>query len=338
MKIKRTKSAAAFAITGALITSLMVGAAPANAATDIKVGVLPINSIGSLKYAVDSGIMRKNGLNVTELVQFPAPPPAIAALASGAVQFAYAPSIAVINAYANAGIALKVVAAADGYSTRDVARAKRDPKFAATLDDTGACVNPSSGINRWRDLAGKTISVPARRTQAEVTIADAVRKDGGDASSINWVTIGFPEVVPSVVAGRIDAGFTVEPFTGVCISQGMKNVGSPGVAFFTREQAIGLWVTTAPYAQQNPAAVLAFQKSIRESNAFAMRSKANMDKILQASTTVTGQTLAVARAANPPFYPPAVTKVDIDLPAQKMQRLGFLTKKVDVAGLLLRQR
>lgn len=339
MKIRRLKAVTAAGAAGVLGASiaLAVVAAPASAATDIKIGLVPIAAAGSVKYAIDSGIMKKNGLNVTEIKQFGAPPPSLAALAAGAVQFVYAPSIPIINAYANGGMALKVVAPADGYNAADLARAKKDAAFAAKMDDTGVCISPTSGIKRWKDLEGKTVSVPARKAQGEVTIAAAVKKDGGNPASINWVTLGFPEVVPAVQSGKINAGFTVEPFTGACTGAGMKNLGSPGIQFFDKENAIGMWVTTADYAAKNPAVIAAFQKSIAESNAFAMASKAGMDKILQASTSITGQTLAVTKKANPPYFPKTIVKADVEAAAAKMLQLGFLTKPVDTAGLLLKQ-
>jgi NitT/TauT family transport system substrate-binding protein len=333
------KRAAWAALLTAAMTSaaLAAGAAPAHAATDIKVGVIPINSMGAIQYAVDSGIMAKNGLNVTEFVEFPAPPPSIAALASGAVQFVYAPSIPIINAYENGGIALKIVAPADGYSRADLAKAKKDPAFAAKIDDTGVCVSPTSGISGWKDLAGKTVSVPARGAQGEVTIASAVKKAGGDPSTINWVTLTFPEVISSVQSGKIAAGFTVEPFTTQCTSAGLRNIGAPGIQFFDTEQAIGMWVTTATFAQQNPKAVAAFQKSIFEANSFAKKSAANLRKVTLASTKITGVDAAQALAANPTFYPLYVTRADITRPATTMLELGFLKKQPDVAGLLMRQ-
>jgi len=328
---------AAVLTTAVASVALATTAAPAQAATDIKVGVIPINSMGAIQYAVDSGIMAKNGLNVTEFVEFPAPPPSIAALASGAVQFVYAPSIPIINAYENGGIALKIVAPADGYSRADLAKAKKDPAFAAKIDDTGVCVSPTSGISSWKDLAGKTVSVPARGAQGEVTIASAVKKAGGDPSTINWVTLTFPEVISSVQSGKIAAGFTVEPFTTECTAAGLRNIGAPGIQFFDTEQAIGMWVTTATFAQQNPKAVAAFQKSIFEANSFAKKSAANLRKVTLASTKITGVDAAQALAANPTFYPLYVTKADITRPATKMLELGFLKKQPDVAGLLMRQ-
>lgn len=333
------KRAAWAAVLTAAVTSaaLATAAAPAQAATDIKVGVIPINSMGAIQYAKDAGIFAKNGLNVTEFVQFPAPPPSIAALASGAVQFVYSPTIPVINAYENGGVALKIVAPADGYRATDLAKAKKNATFAAQIDDTGVCVNPSSGINRWKDLSGKTVSVPARGAQGEVTISSAVKKDGGDPSTINWVTLGFPEVVPSVQSGKINAGFTVEPFTSACTSAGMKNIGSPGIQFFDTENAIGVWVTTATFAQQNPKAVAAFQKSLFQANSYAMASPANGRKVTTASTKITGVPVAQALAANPTYYPLYVTRKDVTRPATKMFELGFLKEPADVAGLLLKQ-
>lgn len=324
-------------LTAGLASAALATASPAHAATDIKIGVIPINSMGAIQYAVDSGIMKKNGLNVTEFVKFPAPPPSIAALASGAVQFVYSPSIPVINAYENAGIALQIVAPADGYRRADLARAKKDPAFAAKIDDTGVCVNPSSGIAGWKDLTGRTVSVPARGAQGEVTIASAVKKAGGDPSKINWVTLTFPEVVTSVQSGKIDAGFTVEPFTSNCAAAGMKNIGSPGIQFFDTEQAIGMWVTTATFAQQNPAAVKAFQKSMFEANSYAMKSPANLRKVTLASTKITGVPASQALASNPTYYPLYVTRADITRPATKMLELGFLKEPANVAGLLKRQ-
>lgn len=333
--VRRLVATVAAGATTAL--GLAVGAAPAQAATDIKVGALAINSSGALQYAIDSGIFAKNGLNVTEVVIFPAPPPGIAALASGAVQFTYTPTIPAINAYENGGVDLRIVAPADGYDRAALVKAKKDPKAAALLDDTGVCASPSAGINRWKDLEGKTVAVPARGAQAEVTIVAAVKNDGGNPATIKWTTLPPGQAVDAVKAGRIDAGFTVEPFVTECETQGQKTVGRPGVQFFDTESAIGVWVTTAPYAKANPKVVAAFQKSMFEAHTYAMKSKANMNRVLRASTKITEVPESVALAANPPIYPLYVTRVDVTRPAQKMLDLGFLKNKADVAGLLQKQ-
>ena len=336
LNITRTSLAGVMA-AGLAATALSIAAVPAQAATDIKVGVTPVNSTGAIQYAIDSGMFAKNGINVTQLVVFPAPPPSIAALAAGAVQFTYSPTIPAINAYENGGIALRIVAPADGYRSIDLAKAKKDKAYAFKIDDTGVCVKPTSGIASWKDLMGKTVAVPARGAQAEVTIASAVKKAGGDPAQVKWTTLGLPQVAGALASGAIDAGFTVEPFTSACSAAGNVNIGSPGIQFFDTEQAIGVWVTTQDFYNNNRAVVAAFQKTMFEANSFAMKSPANMVKVTTASTKVTGVPVAQALAANPPYYPLYVVRSDVTRPATKMLELGFLKKQADVGGLLVKQ-
>ena len=339
MSNHRRKAVALAGVVGVIAASALAAsaAAPASAATNIRVGTVAINAMGQIPWAQSAGIFAKNGLNVTEIKIYPAPPPSLAALAAGAIDFDYAPSIAIINAYANAGMALKVVAAADGYPPAQLAAAKKNPVLAKALDDTGVCVDPNGGINSWKDLAGKTVSVPARKTQGEVTIAQAVKTDKGNPAAVNYVTLPFGAALDALKSGKTQAAFTVEPFTSACTAAGLKNLGSPGVSFFTNEVAIGMWVTTAAYAAANPQAVLGFQKSIAEVGKFA-NTKAGWDKILQsANPTYTDVDLATARKANPSYIPPTIVAADLKGPADKMLALGFLTKPLDVAGLLLKQ-
>ena len=233
-------------------------------------------------------------------------------------------------------MALKVVAPADGYQKSVLQQAKKDAALAKKLDDTGVCISPTSGIKSFKDLTGKTVSVPARRAQGEVTIAQAVKNAGGDPSTINFVTLPFPQVVDAVKNGTTNAGFTVEPFTSACTGAGMINLGSPGIAFFDDESAIGMWVTTADYAAKNPATILAFQKSIYEVNKFGS-TKAGWDKILQASLPLTEVDLATARASNPSYFPVTIVARDLKAPAEKMLKLGFLKAPLDIKGLLVKQ-
>jgi len=331
MNKRNIRAAVASVFVGALLVGAIAGPAHAKA-TDIKVGVTGINSMGAIQYAQDTGMFAKNSLKV-EFVTFPAPPPGLAALNSGAVQFAYAPTIPVLNAVANGGFKLKIVAAADGYLKADVKEALSDDAFAGRLDDTGVCIAKNGSVKTWKDLEGKTVSVPARGAQGEVTIAAAVKKAGGDPATINWVTLGFPEVQTAVSRGTIAAGFVVEPFTTSCGSAEAALKG-PGVQFFTEGGAIGVWVTTEKFAKENPAAVKNFQKTIYAANQAGMnRSTANA--VIRASMKITKQTFVVAKSANPTFYPSNVLISEVQSVADKMVTLGFLKNKIKVNSLIL---
>ena len=337
MRNIRRKGVALAGVVGVVAATALAAAAPASAATNITVGTVAINAMGTIPWAQSAGIFAKNGLNVTQIKIYPAPPPSLAALAAGAVNFVYAPSIPIINAYANGGMALKVVAPADGYEPSKLAAAKKNAALAGKLDDTGVCVSPSAGINNWKDLEGKTVSVPARGAQGEVTIAQAVKANGGNPAAINFVTLPFGAALDAVKSGKTQAAFTVEPFTSSCTAGGLKKLGSPGIQFFTNEVAIGMWVTTAAYAAANPAVITAFQKSIAEVGKFG-NTPAGWDKILQsANPTYTDVDLATARKSNPSYFPATIVANDLKSPAAKMLALGFLKQPVDIAGLLLKQ-
>ena len=321
-------------VASMFVAALLVGTAvaPAQAVETVKVGVIAINSMGAAQYAQDSGIFKSNGIKVSEFVTFPAPPPGLAALNSGAVQFMYSPTIPVINAQFNGGMKLQIVAAGDGYRVSDIKEALTDPAFAARLDDTGVCIAKNGSVKTWKDLEGKTVSVPARGAQGEVTIAAAVKKDGGDSKKINFVTLGFSEVESAVANGTIAGGFVVEPFTTACKSSQDVLTG-PGTQFFTDGGAVGVWVTTAKFAKANPDAVRGFKNAIYAANRAGMGAK-TLNTVVKASLKITKQTFAVAKAANPTYYPAAVKLAEVQSVADKMFALGFLTKKVKVNSIM----
>jgi NitT/TauT family transport system substrate-binding protein len=332
MKKKSIRGLVSSVFAVALVMTSMSTPASAAPITKIKVGIIAINSMGAVQYAQDSGMFKRARINVTEFVGFPAPPPALAALNSGAVQFVYAPSIPVLNSVYNGGLKLKIVAAADGYLKSDVLAAQANPALAGRLDDTGVCIAKSGSVKRWRDLAGKTVAVPARKAQGEVTIAASVLKDGGDPSKINWVTLGFGEVQSAVSKGTVAAGFVVEPFTTAC-EKDQAVLKGPGINFFDQGGAVGLWVTTENFARSKPAVVAAFAKTIYAAGVAGMAPKTK-DAVLRASLKITKQTYAVAKAANPTFYPKAVLAPEIQSVADKMYELGFLRKTVKVRSIL----
>jgi NitT/TauT family transport system substrate-binding protein len=294
--------------------------------------------MGAFQYGVDAGIFRRNGINVDGVSVFPTPPAALAALASGQVQFAYSPVIPIVNAYAISGVALRVIAPGNGLASRaSLSEAKNDAAVAATLGNATLCANPASGVSSWASLAGKRIAVPARKQQAEVLISNAVKTSGSNPSTITWIEMPFAKVIPALQSGAIDAGFLDAAFTQQCDSSGLTSLGHPGVKFFSGSPVIGMWVTTAKFMDENPNVVKNFQKSLFIAHQSVMASKKTLAKAVAASTKITGATLANAKAGNSLYYPLIVTKADIENPVAKMIALGYLDSAIDTSGLLMRQ-
>jgi ABC-type nitrate/sulfonate/bicarbonate transport system substrate-binding protein len=318
---------------GALLVTLSAcggadSAEPGSATTTVRVAYTPIYSIGALQLGIDRGFFEDEGLHL-ELHQVANPPAGISAVAGGQVDMNYTPSIPLINAAAN-GVDVKVVAAADGYAEGTTAAVSADPGEGVGYDDTAVVVGGSSTISRPADLEGKTVSVPARGAQLEVTIADAVLSDGGDPSAIEWITLDFPNALSSLKSGRIDAAGLVSPFIGQATEDGASVILSPGVSFFG-DGAIGLWVTSGQFAAEQNDAVAAFQRAVARSNAYANE---NVDDAQKAAARVLETDLSVVQAGARPYFPETVEPAALATTIEQMTSLGYLDENVQAEDLM----
>lgn len=329
----RTVAAATAAVVA--VGMQVLAASSASAATDIRVGLNPTINNGIGQYAQDAGYFARNGLNAT-LVVSPAPPQTISQLQAGQIDFAYIPIASALPAYTNGGIAMKIIAPSDGISRSDAVRAQKSKAYAAAIDAGGVCVRPDSGINRPKDLEGKTVGVTSRGGLAELGYFESVRRDGGDPKKLTYAVIGFPESVAAVKNGRVAAAFTGSGYTPQCKAEGMKVLMQPSLAIQPNGGPRNVWVTTADYYAKNPATVKAFQKSIYEVNT-ATHKKANMREMIIASTKLTKQPLELALSQRPNYHFTALTKSDIQEVANALQRAGMVVKPVDVPGVLAPQ-
>lgn len=320
----------------ALLGTTLLGASPASAATNIIVGVNPSSTNAMAQYAIDKGYYAKNGLSAS-LQVFPAPPQSLGALAAGQVQFVYIPIASVLPAYTNSGMALKIIAPADGFSRNDAARAKKDPKFSQLLDASGICANPAKGIKTAKDLEGRNVGTSSRGGLAELGIVTATRNAGGDPKLIKFAVIGLPNAVASVKNGVVDAAYVGAPYTGQCIAEGLSVIASPGLAVIPNGGPVSVWATTAAFAASNPEVVKAFQKSMFEANKSTVGNAAAKREVALSGTKITKATPELALAEYPRYQYTTLTKADVQQVANALQRAGLVIKPVDVAGILAPQ-
>lgn len=91
-------------------------------------------------------------------------------------------------------------------------------------------VPADSGIERPRDLEGKTVGVTGVSSD-EATVAAIVASDGGDPATIRTINIGF-NVVQSLVAGRVDGAVGFWNHEGVQLEQNLDG----GVRLFKEDE------------------------------------------------------------------------------------------------------
>jgi NitT/TauT family transport system substrate-binding protein len=292
--------------------------------TTLKVGTIGIGSDAAIRLASDKGYFKEQGLNV-EVSVIANPPAGIAAAQSGQLDLTYTPSIPFLNALSQ-NVPLKIVAAADGY--KDGAA---DGADLMRVDDTGLLVPEGSPVTRPKDLEGKSVSVPARKAQLEVTVSKLVKDDGGDPAKVNWMVLDPSSALQSLNSGRVDAASLVSPFTSKAVSEGNRLLASPGVEFF-KEGAIGLWVAGANTVTSKQDQMKKFQEAIYKANAYANE---HIDEAQQVSAEITKTPLEVVKAGAVNYWPESVRKADIERANQGLADLGFLKEPAELPADLI---
>jgi NitT/TauT family transport system substrate-binding protein len=277
-----------------------------------------------LSLASQVGIFAKHCLTISQ-ADVANPPAAIAALSGGSADIGYSPSIPIVNAVA-AGLPIRVVAPADGFAPD--AKAHPDPE----VDDSALYVPSGSSIKNAKELEGKTVSVPARKAQLEVTIAGAVKAAGGDPDKIKWVQLDFPTAVAQLKAHKIDAAGLVSPFTDQADKDGDTRLIAPALTFFGPGITVGMWATTQNVVDKKKAALAQFKAAVVEANAYAMSHHA---AFVTADAAYTKVSAATINAAKTEFYFPATVSVqDLEPVARQMQALGYLKSVPDLGPVI----
>ena len=293
--------------------------------TTLKVATIGLTSDGSLIGGIEQGFFEEEGLEL-ELSIVANPPAGLAAVQSGQVDVAYAPSIPILNALSQ-GVPIQVIGAADGYPA-DKNESLDNPE---DFDDTGLFASKASGITEIADLAGKTIAVPARNAQLEVVISSLLLDEGIDPKTgVNWVVLDFTSAVAALNSGTVDAAGLVSPFTTEAETAGNPLLAAPSIAFF-ESGATGLWTAGTATIEAKPEAIAAFQRAIIKSNEWAT---ANPEEAIQAGLDYTESTLTVSDV-KVPTWPTEVRTQDLEVPMNKMVKLGFLAAPVELDGVIL---
>lgn len=180
--------------------------------TAITIGALSISETAPLWAAVDAGIFAEHGLDVTvQPIQGGAQ--AMPALINGDVDFSVGQPFGALRASLQ-GLDVKIIA---NYASS-----------YAEGDDINAVVAPAgSDIASPADLAGKRVAVNSLGAAGDLTISAAVEADGGDASTIEFVEVAFPDAKAQLEAGNIDAAWVPEPFVSMIVGAGGSVVVYP---------------------------------------------------------------------------------------------------------------
>ena len=280
--------------------------------TSVKVGVLPIAAVAPVYVAIERGYFAEEGLAVT-------PEPAqggaalVPAVLGGDYQFGYTNNVSVIQARAR-GLPLRIVAdgaqataATPGYEDAIVARA-------------------DTRVRRPADLADATIGVNAISSIGDVVIKSALEREGVDPASVEFLEVPFPDMVAAVEAGRVDAGWVVEPFIQSAKRSRLRIVFSPFDSAAERlggSLSVASYFVSERYAGDNPEVVAGFTRAIERAFRYL---EAKPDELRRVVSTFTEIPAPVAARMGMPSFTADATEASLRFFVELMLRYRMIER------------
>lgn len=286
------------------------------AVTQVDVGVLPLAAVAPVYLGIAQGFFAQEGLEVTPQ-QAQGGAAVLPAVASGEMEFAYSNNVSLITAH-SAGLGIQIIANGNDESD-DVESASSTVVSKAGSD----IVEPA-------DLAGATIAVNTLNNIGDITIKAALEKDGVDVSGIEFVEMGFPDMISALERDLVDAVWLVTPFTGAAAAAGHQVVLRP---FYDTQPglSIGTYFTSSRYAEQNPGVVASFTRAMNRSLEYT---QAHPDELRSAVLEFTEIPEAAVATMTLPEFGPEIDRADLELTAQLMVKYGVIEEMPDLAMLV----
>ena len=282
----------------------------------ITVGVIPIVDTAPIWLGDDQGFFEEEGLDLT-IETATGGAAIVPGIQSGSYDFAFSNLISLMVAN-DRGLSMKVVA--NGITTT-----------GDTNSDVGSVlVKADSDITAPKDLAGKKVSVNNLSNIGDTTISELVDRDGGDASTIDFVEVPFPDAPAALENGIVDAAWILEPFQSTALDEGARMLMA-NFAEFDPELDVAVYFTTSDYIDENPELTEKFTRAMNKSLEYAQQNPDAVRDIVGTYTQISDEVRAEM------VLPRFRTEINRDS-AQKLgdaaQKYGTLGNPTDLDKLL----
>lgn len=258
------------------------------------------------QFAVQQGFFEEEGLDVT-IEPNPGGAANIPGVEAGDFQIAGSNVVSVLLARSQ-GLEVKMISAGT-FGTDDP-----ETDFSLVL------VPGDSDIQGPEDLNGRSVAVNTLANIAEVTIRAALENAGAEHQDIDFVEMGFPDMVPAALDGRVDAVHVIEPFMSIGLGEGMRPIIAPYSG--TRDNlAIGSYFSSDSFIEENPDVVDRFIAAV---SAAGEHVASNPDEFRQALIDIADLDPDVAEAVNIPPWGGPVDVESVQLIGDLMVQFGLL--------------
>jgi NitT/TauT family transport system substrate-binding protein len=291
------------------------GQEPGKTAT-VKVATIPTAAAAPLFVGIDQGFFKQEGLEVkTQFAEGGAA--IIPAVQSGEVQFGFGNTVSLFIARER-GLRLPLVAAGQ------VAPAEEDS------DETAVMVPAKSKIRSIEDLAGTTIGVNTLQNISQLSISAGMDRAGVDGKSVKYTEVPFPEALPTIESGDVDAAFFGEPFTTLGERAKARTIFRPFSAGVPGGQ-IGAYFASESYVEGNRDVAERFARAIERSNQYVIDNPDAIRTQVPKFTQVPGD---IAKEMRLPVFVPTIDAGALQQLADLSHKYGLTKERVDTAEML----
>ena len=288
----------------------------ASAEMKIAIGCTATTDCASAAVALQEGIFKKNGLDVTmTLIGINSTIPA--ALLADSLQIG-GPTPPTFLQAIDGG--LDLVAVAGTSSTA-----------ASTSDTVGVVATPASGIKGAKDFVGKKVGSPGIGAFLQVLFSKWLIESGVDPKRVNFVEVGFPTMNDALKSNAVDAVITAEPIMSRILASGTGSVVGHFLEKLPEYRPQILYASTRSWADANPDALKAFRASIEEGAKIANNNPEKGRKAIAGFTKIPMDVLSKVKLS---VADPKIEKEQLDWWVDTMKEQNLLQGKSDTAALI----
>jgi NitT/TauT family transport system substrate-binding protein len=301
------------------------GAAPGGG--PITVAVVPGIDNAPLRVAVQDGLFRQQGLNVS-LKDYSSFGAEFQALTSGKAQIAGGDYTGFFYEQSVGRASLRLIA--DGYD--------------AASDSVAILTLPSSGISTPQQLQDQPdgVATPPEVAPYSTTVSSQVpyniqtlaaeevlQNDGVSPSSVNWTQMPAQDMIGALASGQVKAILATEPY----ILEAEEELGAVEVVDASSGVTSGLpmsgYFSLASYAHANPSVVQAFQEALDQ----AQSDCAQRGPVQAVLPHLTGMSAGNAALVTLGTYPTSLNVGQVQRVAGLMYDSGMINNPLNVSAL-----
>jgi NitT/TauT family transport system substrate-binding protein len=289
---------------------------PATEVDEVNTGVIAIVDVAPIYLGKEKGFFTEQKIDLT-LTTAQGGAAIVPAVLNGQYQFGFSNTISLLLGTSK-DLPVKVVS--NGANSTGV----DDKDFGSLF------VKADSPIKSAKDLAGRTVAANTLKNIVETSVRESVRKDGGDAAAVKFTELAFPDQVPALESGSVDAIFVVEPFQQAAVAAGARRIASSYVDV-APDLTVAMYFTSQQLLGSDPDLVARFTAAMKKSLAYA---DAHPDEVRNVLATYTKITPEVRAALVLPKWPAEINTASVETLAGLAVTDGLLTAKPDLAKLL----